>query len=75
MECKISSYANLATGHSSCWVLGDIISNRFYDLYRHEPNKGELLFKILLYKFEHITKQDGMCVTMISFFQLGFMGS
>jgi hypothetical protein len=51
------------------------MSNPFYDLYCHELNKGDLLSKILLYEFEHITKKGGMCVTMISFSQLGFMGS
>jgi len=49
------------------------MSNPFYDLYCHKLNKGELLSKFLLYKFEHITKKGGMCVTMISFSQLGFM--
>ena len=49
------------------------MSNPFYDLYCHEPNKGELLSKILLYEFEHITKKGGMCVTMVSLSQLGFM--
>jgi len=52
------------------------MSNPFYDLYCHELNKGGLLSKILLlYEFEHITKKGGMCVTTISFSQLGFMGS
>jgi len=49
------------------------MSNPFYDLYSHEPNKGELLFKFLVYKFEHITKKGRKCVTMISFSQPGFM--
>jgi len=35
---------------------GDIMSYPFYDLYSYEPNKGELLSKILVYEFEHITK-------------------
>jgi hypothetical protein len=39
----------------------------------YEPNKGELLSKFLVYKFEHITKKGRMCVIMISFSQLGFM--
>jgi len=51
------------------------MSNPFYDLYCHELNKAELLSKILLYEFDHITKKGGMCVTMISFSQPGFMGS
>jgi len=41
--------------------------NPFYDLYSHELNQGELVSKILVYEFEHITKKGGMCVTMISF--------
>jgi hypothetical protein len=69
------SRANLPTWYSSCWVPRDIMSNPFYDLYRHELNNGEILSKILLYEFEHITKKCMMCVTMISFSQLGFMGS
>jgi len=67
------SHANLPTGYSSCWVPGDIMSNPFYDLHCHKPNKGELLSKFLLYEFEHITKKGGMCVTMITFSQPGFM--
>jgi len=74
-ECKMPSRANLPTGYSSCWVPGDIMSNPFYDLHCHELNKGELLSKILLYEFEHITKIGGMCVTIISVSQPGFMGS
>jgi len=61
------SRANLPTGYSSCWVPGDIMSNPFDDLYSHEPNKGELRYKILLYEFEHMTKEGGMCVSMIFF--------
>jgi len=49
------------------------MSNPFYDLYCHEPNKGELLSNILLYEFEHITKKGRMCVPMISLSQPGFM--
>ena len=67
--------ADLPTGYSSCWVPGDIMSNPFYDLSCHKPNKGELLSKILRYEFEHITKKGGMRVTMIAFSQPGFMGS
>jgi hypothetical protein len=69
----MSSHANLPIRYSSCWVPWDIISNHFYDLYCHKPNKGELLSKFLLDEFEHITKKGGMCVTMISFSQPGFM--
>jgi len=47
--------------------------NPFYDLYSHEPNKGELLSKFLVYELEHITKKDRMCMIMISFSQPGFM--
>jgi hypothetical protein len=56
------SHANLQTGYSSCGFAGDIISYRFYDLYSPEPNKGELLSKILVYEHEHITKTDTTCV-------------
>jgi hypothetical protein len=49
------------------------MSNPFYDLYSHEPNKGELLFKFLVYEFEHITKKGWMCVIMISLSQPDFM--
>jgi len=51
------------------------MSYPIYDLYSHELNKCELLSKILLYEFEHITKKGGKCVIMISFSQPGFMGS
>jgi len=63
------SHANLPTGYSSCWFPGDIMSNPFFDLYSHEPNKGELLSQFLVYEFEHITKKGRMCVIMISFSQ------
>ena len=33
------------------------MSYPFYDLYSYEQNKGELLSKILVYEFEHITKK------------------
>jgi len=49
------------------------MSNPFYDLYSHEPNKGELLSKFLVYESEHITKKGRMCVIMIYFSQPGFM--
>jgi len=49
------------------------MSNPFYVLYSHEPNKGELLSKFLVYEFEYITKKSRMCVIMISFSQPGFM--
>jgi len=39
----------------------------------HEPNRGELLSKFLIYEFEHITKKGRMCVIMISFSQPGVM--
>ena len=39
----------------------------------HEPNKGELLSKFVVYEFEHITKTGRMCVIMIAFSQPGFM--
>jgi hypothetical protein len=69
------THANIPTWYSSCWVSRDIMSNPFYDLYCPELNKGELLSKILLYKFEYITKKGAMCMTMISISQPGFMGS
>jgi len=49
------------------------MSDPFYDFYSHDPNKGELLSKLLVYELEHITKKGRMCVIMISFSQLGFM--
>ena len=51
------------------------MSYSIYDLYSHELNKGEHLCKIVLYEFEHLTKKGGKCVIMISFSELGFMGS
>ena len=51
------------------------MSNPFYALYCHEMNKGELLSKILLYEFEHVTKKGWICVTTISFSQPGVMRS
>ena len=59
--------ANLPTGYGTCGVPGDIMSYPLYDLYSRELNKGELLSKILLYKFNHIPKKGVMCVIMISF--------
>jgi hypothetical protein len=47
----------------------------FDNHYSHELNKGELLSKIILYQFEHITKKDGKCVIMICLSQPGFMQS
>jgi len=73
--CKMLCHANLPTGYSSCCVFGDIMSNAFYDVYCHTLNHGTHLTTILLYEFKHITKKGGMCVTMISFSQLSFMGS
>ena len=64
------SRADFPTGYGSCWVPGDILSYPFCDLYSHEVNKSELLSKILLYELEHIPKNGGMCVIMISFAQL-----
>jgi hypothetical protein len=49
------------------------MSNPFYDLYSHQPNKDELLYKFLVYEFKYITKKGRMCVIMISFSQPGFM--
>jgi hypothetical protein len=67
------SHADLPTGNSSCWVPREIMSNPFYDLYCHEPNKGEFLAKLLVYEFKHITKTGVMYVAIISFSQPGFM--
>jgi len=67
------SQANLPTGSSSCLFPGVIMSNPFYDLYRHEPNKDELQSKLLVYEFEHITMEGRICVIMISFSKPGFM--
>jgi len=49
------------------------MSNPFYDLQSHEPNKGEHLSKFLVYEFKHITKKGRMWVIMMSFSQPGFM--
>jgi len=49
------------------------MSNPFYDLYSHAPNKDELLSRFLVYEFEHITKNGMMFVILISFSQPGFM--
>jgi len=51
------------------------MSNPLFELYCDEPNNGELLSQILVYEFEHITQIGGMCVTIISFSQPGFIGS
>jgi len=51
------------------------MSYPFYDFYSHDLNKGEHLSMILVYQFEDITKKGMMYVIMISFSQLGFMGS
>jgi len=49
------------------------MSNHFNDLYSHAPNKGELLFKFLVYELDHIIKTRRMYLTMISFSQPAFM--
>jgi len=51
------------------------MSYPFYDLYSREQNKGEILSKFLVYEVEHITNKGRMCAILISFSQLGFMGS
>jgi len=61
------SHANLPTGYSSCCFPRDIMSYPFYDLYSYEQNKGELLSKILVYEFEHITKKGRTCVLCFLF--------
>ena len=65
-------HAHRQTGYCFCRFAGNIMSNPFCDRYSHEPNKGELLSKLLVYEFEHITKKGRMCVRMISFSQLSF---
>jgi len=47
----------------------------FDDLYSHELNKGEHLSKILPYDLEHIPKNGGTCVIMISLSPPGLLGS
>jgi hypothetical protein len=49
--------------------------NLLANLYCDRQNEGEPQSKILLYQFEHITKNGRMCLTMISFSQAGFMES
>jgi hypothetical protein len=49
------------------------MSNPFYDLYRHEPTKGEILSKFLPYELEQITKKGRMWVIMISSSQSCFV--
>jgi len=51
------SHANLPTGYGSCCFPGDITSYPLYDLYSYEPNNGELLSKIPVNEFKHITKK------------------
>jgi hypothetical protein len=55
-------HANLPTGFGSYWYPGDIMLYSVYDLYSYEPNKGEILSKFLIYKFEHITMKGRMSV-------------
>ena len=61
------SHANFPAGYSSCSFPGDIMSYPFYDLYSYEENTGELLFKILVYEFKHITKTGRTCVLRFLF--------
>jgi len=51
------SHANLPTGYGSCCFPEDITSYPLYDLYSYEPNNGELLSKIPVNEFKHITKK------------------
>jgi hypothetical protein len=46
------------------------MSNHFDDLYSRELNKGKLLSKVILYEFQHITKNGQMHVTMNACCQL-----
>jgi hypothetical protein len=68
------SHANLPTRYRSSWFPGDIMSYPFYDINSHETHRGELLLKILVYKFVHITYKGRMWVIMIAFSQPGVMG-
>jgi hypothetical protein len=43
------------------------------ELYSHEPNKGELVSKMLVYEVKHITRKGRMCVLMIAVSQPGCM--
>jgi len=63
----MTSHANLPTGYSFCCLPGDIMSYPFYDLYSYEPNKGELVSKILVYEFEHLTKKGRTCMLWFLF--------
>jgi hypothetical protein len=51
------------------------MSYPFNDYYSHGLKNGELLSKIVVYEFDHITKKDSRCMMMISFSQPGLMGS
>jgi hypothetical protein len=51
------------------------MSNPDYDFYCYEPTKGELLSQSLQHEFKHIPKKCGMCGTIISFSQPGFIRS
>jgi len=51
------------------------MSYPFYDLYSLKPTKGDLLSTILVFEFEHITKEGRICVIMNFFSQPEFMGS
>jgi hypothetical protein len=66
------SHAILPTGYSSCCFSGDVMTYLFYDLHSNEQNKGELLFKIVVYKFKYITKKGRTCVCYNVFFSAGF---
>jgi len=45
----------------------------FYDLHCPEPNEITLLSKLVVYEFEHETKQGGRYVIGIPFCQPGYM--
>jgi len=54
-ECKMLSQANLPIAYSACWVRPDNMSKSFYNLHCQELNKGEILTKIIVCEFEHVT--------------------
>ena len=61
------SHANLPTGYSSCCFPGYIMSYPLHELYSYELNKGELPSKIVVYKFDHKTKNGRTCVLWFLF--------
>jgi len=50
------------SGRFACGFRTDLHFAVIYDLYSYEPNKGEVLSKILVYEFEHKIKEGRTCV-------------